>query len=374
MKRILILGAGCAGLSLARALRFAPVEITLLDRRSGHLDPSKLYVAVFAGPRGLETPLSEVLTGQKNVQVVQGEAVYLNSRQRRLILADRTLPYDVLVIATGSQPRYEREIWQQIAPALKCGDDARRVREKLLDRGTASVIIGGGVAGVELASAVALTNRSRRVVIIESGKRILAGFPQPLAEEAERRLRKLGVELRCGLHVVGMDAESVRASGAQGRERFLSRAVLWAGGVEGSGFGAALHSEAGAALDEAGRVRVEPDLTLPGHKEIFVIGDLARVLHDGVPLDGLATVAAQQGRYVASSIRERLAGYDARPFEYVDQGRFAILGRGGVGMIGDAQLRGPTAWLAAKLAQKWSRPTDLLRRLRAYSAATGSRT
>lgn len=374
MKRIVILGGGVGGLSLVRSLRFVHAEITLVDRRDSHVFQSRLYSAAVSGRGRLESSFTRLLNGQKNVQVVRGEAVYLDALQRRLILADRALPYDILVVAAGAQPRYERDEWQRFAPGLKTAEDARRIHEKLQDRGTSVVIAGGGVAGVELAAGVARSDRLRRVVLLESGERVLPGFPPALAAAAEGSLRRLGVEIQCGRHVIGMDAGSVRVSGELGREKILSRAVLWAGGVYGSGFGAALRSEAGAALDEQGRVRVAPDLTVPGHPEIFVIGDLARVLYEGVPLDGLATVAAQQGRYAAAAIRERMTGYDPRPFEYVDQGRFALVGRGGIGMVGETRLHGTAAWLAAKLAQKWSAPEDLFPRLHAYSVATASKT
>lgn len=370
----MILGGGCGGLSVARALRFVDVQITLVDRQEAHLFQSKWYRAAVSQPQNLQANFARVLDGQKNVQLVQGDAVYLDAQQRRLILADRALQYDTLVVAAGSRPRYEREEWQASAPCLHSTDDAQRVREKLEDRDTAVVVVGGGVAGVELAAAVARVDRARRVVLVERGVRVLPSFPEKLAREAERQLERRGVEIRCGQHVVGMDGDSLRVSGDQGRERILSRAILWAGGVQGSRFAEVLRSQTGVPLDEAGRVCVRADLTIPGHPEIFVIGDLARVLDDGEPLDGLATVAAQQGRYVASAIRERMAGYDARPFEYLDQGRFAILGRGGIGVLGDAQLRGTSAWLASKLARQWSSPVDLLPRPRFYSATTGTAT
>jgi len=373
VNRILILGGGCGGLTVAQALRFVPAQVTLVDRESAHLFQSRLYAAAVgsAESRNLRVPHRVLLTGHQNVELVTGEAVYLDVRQRRLVLTDRALPYDVLVVATGSHPRYARDEWERTAPGLKSAEDAKRIREKLRDRDATVVVVGGGVAGVELAAATAKADRTRRVMLVDEGAGILAGFSAPLAKDAEAQLARLGVEMRYGLHVIGMDSESIRFSGALGREKILSRAVLWAGGVEGSGFGAVLKRETGVPLDETGRVSVNPDLTVPGHQEIFVIGDLARVIHDGRPLDGLATVASQEGRYVASAIRERMAGYDAAPFEYVDQGRFAIVGRGGVGMLGDTQLRGTSAWLASKLAQRWSAPGSTLQR---YSAATCSRT
>jgi NADH dehydrogenase len=362
---------------VARALRFVPVDITLVARLDAHLFPARLYAAAVnpGEPRRLQVNLKSLLRGQTNVRFVHGEAVYLDARQRRLILADRALAYDVLVVATGSRPCYEREDWQRSAPGLQSAGDAGRIRAKLQDRDTAVVIVGGGVAGVELAAATARADSGRRVVLVEERARVLADFPEALAGYAAQKLARAGVEIRCGLHVTGIDRESVRVSGAQGRERILSRAALWAGGVQGSEFGEALRGETGVALDEAGRVLVNQHLTVAGQPEIFVIGDLARVPHDGRPLDGLATVASQQGRYVASAIRARMGGYEAAPFEYVDQGRFAILGRDAVGVIGDTQLRGTAAWLAARLAQKWSAPPgNLLPQFRAYSAGTGSST
>ena len=372
----MILGGGCGGLTVAQALRFAPVQVTLVDREGSHVSQSQLYAVAVGSkePRNLRIQRDALLTGQQNVVLVTGEAVYLDVRQRRLVLTDRALPYDVLVVATGSRSRYGRDEWEQTAPGLKSADDAGRIREKLRDRQTTVVVVGGGVAGAELAAATARADQARRVVLVEEGLRILAGFPEHLVSDAAAQLARLSVEIRYGLHTIGMDSESIRFSGARGREKILSRAVLWAGGVEGSGFGAVLKHETGVPLDEIRRVCVNADLTIPGHPEIFVIGDLARVMHEGSPLDGLATVASQQGRYVASAIRERMAGYDAAPFEYVDQGRFAILGRGAVGVMGDTQLRGTTAWLAAKLAQRWSTPGSKIRRLRGYSAATGART
>jgi NADH:ubiquinone reductase (H+-translocating) len=352
--RIVILGGGVGGLSVARALRFVQhAEITLVERQPLPVLPSRLY-AIAAGKRPNPHPKL------RHVSHVQGEAVYLDACRQRLLFTDRAIPYDVLVVATGSQARYERDEWRHVAPALKTCEDAERIREKLRDGETTAVIAGGGVAGVELAATIARANKDRRVILAENGARLLAGFPEALAIDAQQQLQRLGVEVRYGLQAIGMGKESVRFSGAQGRERIASRAIFWTGGVEGSGFGAALRSETGVKLDEAGRVCVNPDLTVPGHPEIFVIGDLARSLYEGYPLDGLATVASQQGRYVASSIRERMAGYTPRAFEYVDQGRFALIGRGGIGMLNDEPLRGTTAWLAAKLAQRWSAPNPIL--------------
>jgi NADH:ubiquinone reductase (H+-translocating) len=373
VNRILILGGGCGGLSTAQALRFAPVQVTLIDRASSHLFPSRLYAAAVgsAEPNKLQVSREMQLGGQKNVELIAGDAVYLDAKRRRLVLADGALPYDILVVAAGSRPRYGREEWQRYAPSLKSAEDAARIRDRLHDSETSLVVVGGGVAGVELAAAAARLDRAREVILVEEGPRILAEFPEALAKYAAEQLAKLGVDIRCQQLAIGVDEESVRLSTSKGRVRIATRAVGWAGGVKGSDFGSVLQRETGVPLDEGGRVCVNPDLTIAGHPEIFVIGDLARVMHDGLPLVGLATVASQQARYVASAIRERLSGYDATPFQYVDQGRFAILGRGGIGILGDSQLRGTTAWLAAKLAQRWS---TVRNPFQFYSASAGSRT
>ena len=347
--RIVILGGSIGGLSVARALRFVHANLTIVDREQRHTLPSQLY-SIATGQRRESSALI------KNLQhgtFVHGEAMWIDARNRRVLLVDRAIPYDVLIVATGTRAKYPREGWEQFAPPLK---SASQIRARL-QNGDPAVIVGGGVTGVELAAAVVRADRSRRVVLADEGDRLLRAFPEALASDAHAELEKLGVEVRLGLHAIGLDAESVRFSGPKGRERISSRTVLWAGGVEGSALGAALHSETGVPLDEIGRVCVNPDLTIPGHPEIFVIGDLARSMDQGCPLDGLATVASQQARYVASSIRERMSGYTPRAFEYVDQGRFVLLGRRGIGILGDTQLRGGAAWLAAKLAQRWSAPT-----------------
>ncbi len=361
MKRIVILGGGTGGLSVARALRFVDAEVTLVDRSDSHLFQSRLYRASVSDVRNLRVSFARLLDGQRNVRLVEGEAVYLDARKQRLILAGDTLRYDTLVVATGSRARYDREEWSGSAPSLS---DIEGVRARTQE--STVVVVGAGVTGVELAATVA---KNRRVVLVESGPRLLLSFPERLASIAEKQITRLGVEIRREAHVVGIDGAGVRISGEQGREAVPSRAVLWAGGIQGSEFGEVLRRETGVQLDDIGRVCVRPDLTLPKFPDIFVIGDLARVERNGSPLDALATVAAQQGRYVASAIRERMTGCDARPFEYVDQGRFAIIGRGGVGVLGDTQLTGAGAWLGAKLAQKWSSPARLI-----YSAATASRT
>lgn len=365
MSRVLILGGGIGGLAVARALRFAPVDVTLVDREPRHLTARDLYAAALGRKAGARREV--LLGGQKNVQFVTGQAVYVDSARNRLLLEDRALPYDSLVVATGAQAHYGRPGWARSAPALRSPADARQIAETLKGSDGTVVVVGGGPAGVELAAHVARKWPARRVVLVDEGTMLLAHFPEGLQREAERRLKKLGVEVRYQLHVIAVTASGVRVSGPNGRETVVGSAVLWAGGVEGSAFGQALVQETRAETDEIGRIRVRPDLTVSGHPEIYVIGDLAHVEISGIPLPQLATIASQQGRYVASAIRDRLAGYEPAPFSHVDQGQFALIGRGGVGFLGDTQMTGASAYLAAKFALGWPR-------LRAYASVTGSST
>ena len=244
-----------------------------------------------------------LLNGQKNVRLVTGDAIYVDTARRRLMLAEQALPYDTLVVATGARARYGREDWSRQAPSIRTPDGAHRVAETLRATDGTVLVVGGGQSGVELAAHVARKWPHRPVVLLDEGTTLLAHFPQRLQREAERRLRKLGVEIRYGLHVIGVQSSGVRVSGPNGRETVAGSAVLWAGGVEGSEFGQTLAKETAAPLDESGRIRVRPDLTIPEHPEIYVIGDLARVETSGEPLPQLATIASQQGRYVASAIQ-----------------------------------------------------------------------
>jgi NADH:ubiquinone reductase (H+-translocating) len=385
VSRIVIVGGGTAGLALARALRFAPVQVILVDRSGEHLFHSSILSAALGKrePRGLRQPLARLLRGQPNCEVVQAEAIYIDPVQRRLVLSDRSLVYDILVMAAGSGTRFPRPEWARFMTPLRTPEDAAAVRRKLRDRDTTVIVVGGGRAGVEASAAIARMDRKRRVVLVEEGQRILRSYPESMAAAAERALEGLDVEICCGMRVADVDADGVRVLTMDARQRLLSRAVLWMGGMHASLLSAVLRREVGATLDAAGRVRVMPDLSIAEHPEIFVIGDMARVDHEGQALDCISTVASQEARYVAGAIRDRLAGYAARPFEYVDQGRFARVGREVLGTFGDRELPAPGAWLAAKLAEGWRKPTTQLfsylpamlpGRGRSYSAATGSNT
>jgi NADH dehydrogenase len=379
MHRVVIVGGGFGGLYAARALKNAPVEITLVDRRNFHLFQPLLYqVATGAlSPGEIAVPLRLLLRKQKNVRVLLGEATDVDAEAHRLILADGSLPYDSLVVATGARNYYfGRDAWEPVAPGLKSVEDATRIRHKILYAFEAAeresdphkrrawltfVVVGAGATGVELAGAMAeiatdtLRNDFRdihpeesQILLLDGAPRVLNTFPESLSAAAERLLIKLGVRPRTGVKVTAIDPDGVTISSARGEERIESHTVLWAAGVVASDFGSILQRAAGAELDKTGRVRVSDSLTVPGHSEIFVVGDLARLEKDGVPLPGVAPVAMQQGRHAASIILGRLQRAAALPpFRYFDKGNLAVIGRNaGVGVIGGVRLKGRIAWLA----------------------------
>lgn len=300
MNRIFVLGGGIAGMSVARALRFAPVIVTLVEHENFQL----------SGER------------QPNLRIVTDEALFVDARAKRVILRENTHPYDFLVVATGLVNHYARPDWAELS------------NRQPMDPVT---VIGGGVRGVEQAWKTA---KEQRTVLVEQGPRLLPDFSERIAALVTERLVDRGVEVRCGRLAIGMDRESVRVSGPQGLERIPARSVVWAGERRAGAFGIALADEVRAKTDPLGRIFVNPDLTVEGHPEVFVIGDLGAHLWKG-----RSTAASQQGRYVAEAIRARLAGYAAPPFEYVDQGQFAVLGRWAAGVINETEVTGIPAWL-----------------------------
>ena len=377
MHRVVILGGGFGGLYAARALRRAPVDVTLVDRRNFHLFQPLLYQVATGSlsPGEIAAPLRAVLRDQKNASVLLGDAVDLDAGERRLILADGTVAYDTLIVATGARNFYfGHDEWQSGAPGLKSIEDATRMRHKILyafeaaereidpDRRRAwltFVIVGAGPTGVELAGALAeiatdtLRNNFRsihpeesRILLLDGSPHVLPSYPESLSVAAERSLIGLGVRPRTNVRVTAIDAESVTLSTPNGSERLPTRTVLWAAGVTASDFGGILARRCGAELDRQDRVKVARDLTIPGHPEIFVIGDLGLVLQDGKPLPGVAPVAMQQGRYAARAIEERLRGRPLAPFRYHDKGSLAVIGRAaGVADFGRLRFHGRPAWL-----------------------------
>ena len=370
-KRVVILGGGFGGLYAAKALAREPVEITLVDRRNHHLFQPLLYQVATAGLSAVDVgePIRKVLRRQRNVTVLMAHAEAVDTAGRRVRLAGGgELPYDFLIIATGATHSYfGRDDWRAHAPGLKTIEDALDIRRRLLlafERAEAYedearrraemtfVVVGGGPTGAELAGAMAELARhtlardfrrfdpsEARILLLEASDRILPAYPPDLSEKARHQLQQLGVEVRTGTPVTALDAGGVEAGG----ERIASGVVVWAAGVAASPLGATL----GVPLDRAGRVLVEPDLSIPGHPEVFVIGDLASLRQDGEQLPGTAPVAIQGGWHAAASIRRAISGWPAEVFRYRDRGSMATLGRkAAVAVIGRLRLSGLLAWLS----------------------------
>ncbi|MBP1774239.1 MAG: FAD-dependent oxidoreductase [candidate division NC10 bacterium] len=377
--RVVILGGGFGGLYAARTLKRAPVQVTLVDRRNFHLFQPLLYQVATGGlsPANIATPLRKILKRQRNARVLLGEATGLDPLGRRVILSDGDLSYDTLVVALGSSHHYfGKDGWSRLAPGLKTIEDAIEIRRRILiaferaerasDQGRIRslltfVVVGGGPTGVELAGALAeiardtLSHEFRsidpshaRILLVEGSPRVLSAYPPDLSEKAVRSLRRLGVEVRTGGVVTDIQPDAIVMRSGEQTERIPAATVLWGAGVQASPFSKVLAETAGATLDRAGRVDVEPDLSLPGHPEILVIGDQARFAHElDSPLPGVAQVAMQQGAYAARLIRNRLRGRTTPPFRYRDYGTMATIGRhAAVADICGVRFAGYVAWLA----------------------------
>jgi NADH dehydrogenase len=368
--RVAILGGGFGGLNAAKALRRAPVQVTLVDRRNHHLFQPLLYQVATAAlnPSDIATPIRRVLRRQENAEVILGEAATIDVPGRRVLLRDGIVPYDFLVIATGATHAYfGHPEWEKDAPGLKSLEDAVDIRRRVLlayeaaereddparrEEWLTFVVVGGGPTGVELAGALAeiarhdlpedfrrIDSRTARVVLVEAGPRILPAYAPELAEKAAARLRRMGCEVLVGTPVTAVDAEGVVAGG----RRIRSRCVIWAAGVAPSPIASSL----GVPLDRVGRVKVEPDLSIPGAPEVFVIGDLAAVEDSqGKLVPGLAPPAIQGGRHAARQILRTLRGQPREPFHYLDKGTLATIGRNAaVAQIGWLRTEGFFAWV-----------------------------
>ena len=375
--RVVIVGGGFGGLYAARRLGSAPVSLTLIDRRNFHLFQPLLYqVATGAlSPGEIASPLRAVLHKQRNTEVVMGEVRDIDVANRRVILADAEVPYDHLVISTGATHHYfGNDQWEPLAPGLKTIEDATAIRSRLLaafehaerSPGAAErrawltfVIAGAGPTGVELAGALGeISNDTLRhdfrhinpaeaqILLVEGESRVLPTFPPDLSAKAEKQLLALGVRSRTNARVTNIQEGSVTLLCGGREEQIATHTVVWAAGVRASVLGKVLADRAGAPLDRAGRVVVSPDLTVPGHPEIHVIGDLASFSHQtGKPLPGVAPVAMQQGRYVAKAIRNKLAGKSTPPFHYFNKGNLATIGRNkAVAEFGKLHVSGFAAW------------------------------
>jgi NADH:ubiquinone reductase (H+-translocating) len=373
LPHVVIVGGGFGGVACARGLRGAPVRITLVDRRNHHLFQPLLYQVASAAlaPGDIAEPIRALLADQENARVLLGEVVSVDLAARRLRLVDRELPYDHLVLAAGATHSYfGRPDWEAVAPGLKTLDDALEIRQQVLlaferaewtadpaerRRLLSFVVVGGGPTGVELAGALSEIARrtlaqdfrhidptAARVVLVEAGGGLLQGFADPLRRSAAAQLQRIGVEVRLGRPVVEVDDGGV-VLGGDAPERIEARTVLWAAGVAGAPLGRSL----GVALDRAGRVEVDPDLRLPGHPEVRVIGDQAAFpASHGGPLPGVAPAAIQMGQHAARDLRRQLAGQPTTPFRYWDKGSMATIGRSrAVAQIGRLQVSGYPAWL-----------------------------
>jgi NADH dehydrogenase len=350
-RRVVVIGGGFGGLQAARALRWADVDVVLVDRRNHHVFQPLLYQVATAGlsPGDIASPIRWILRHQQNVQVLLADALHVDREAQVLHLDIGDLHYDALIVATGATHAYfGNDAWQVHAPGLKTLEDAGLIRRHLLlaferaertpdqaerTRHLTFVVVGGGPTGVELAGALAeLANFSlardfrsidtscAQVIIVEAGPRILAAFPEDLQQRAEAALARLGVKVWKSTPVVGIDAQGVSLAGGG---RIESATVLWAAGVAASPLGRSL----GVEVDRVGRVIVQPDLTIPGSDDVYVVGDLAHFEQDGKLLPGVAQVAMQQGEHAVENILRRFGNQPARDFRYRDLGNLATIGR-----------------------------------------------
>ena len=370
---MVILGGGFGGLWAAKALARSPVQITLLDRRNHHLFQPLLYQVATAAlnPGDIAYPIRAVVKKQKNVRVLLAEAKAIEPSVRKVVLDDGELTYDYLIVATGATHSYfGKDTWAPSAPGLKSIEDALEIRRRVFLAYEAAerehdadkqrawltfVVVGAGATGVELAGALGeiglhtLARDFRRidptqvkVLLVEGRDRVLGGYPPNLSAAAQKSLEKRKVEVRVNAKVTAVDGDGVELTFADRTERVAARTVLWAAGVQGSPLARSL----GVPLDNAGRVQVEADLSIPGHREVFVIGDLATISTDGKPVPGVCQGAMQGGDHAARLIKADLAGQARTPFKYKDKGSMATIGRtSAVVMMGRATHHGLFAWL-----------------------------
>jgi NADH dehydrogenase len=368
---VVIVGAGFGGITAAKELGKLPVEVTIIDRNNYHLFQPMLYEVATANlsPADIAIPIRSILAKQPNTGVLMAEVTGIDTADQQVVMNDRqSIHYDYLIIATGATSNYfGHQQWQQYAPGIKSLHDAITVRRVVLSAFEAAerepdeqkrkalltfVLVGGGPTGVELAGAIAeLAHQSlqgnfrhidpgmTRIVLVEGESRVMPSFPASLTRKAQKKLQELGVELKLGVHVKQVSAGGVEI----GNEHLETNNVIWTAGVKASPAGKWLHAD----VDHDGRVKVQGDLTVPDQENIFVIGDTALALQNGKKLPGLAPVAIQQGKYVASVFAERAAGKTGqRPFRYFNKGTLATVGRSfGVVAIGPVRFTGFFAWL-----------------------------
>jgi NADH dehydrogenase len=369
--RIVIIGAGFGGLRAARYLAHEPVKITLIDRRNHHTFQPLLYQVATAGlsPGEIAAPIRWILRKDRNIEVLLGEVIGFDLERRLVMLADEQIPYDYLIVAAGASHAYfGHDEWESFAPGLKTVEDALEIRRRVLlafelaERAVAAgephpplnfVVVGGGPTGVELAGTLAeiarkvlenefrsIDPRRTRIILLEGGPRILPTYSEDLSRSAEQQLRHLGVEVQTSAMVTNIEPGSVHI----GQTPLAAAVILWAAGVAASPLGKKL----GVPTDRAGRVLINPDLSLPGHPEISVIGDLASLKDEaGRPLPGVAPVAMQQGTWAAKNIMRDIHHESRENFHYHDKGSLATIGRAAaIAQFGKVHISGFIAWLA----------------------------
>lgn len=370
MPRVVIVGAGFGGLQAARALRNVPAHVMVIDRTNHHLFQPLLYqvATTVLPPNDITAPIREVLRKQQNTEVLMAEVTGVDVQEQRVLMHGRSVPYDYLILATGAHESYfGHNEWKQFSSGLKTIAQALALRDKLLEAFEAAeletdpekrqalltfVLVGAGPTGVEMAGAIAelarqslagefrhINPKAARIILVEALPRILPAFPEKLAKKAKLALNRLGVEVRTSSPVEEINENGAVIAG----KRLDARNIIWTAGVEASSAGKWI----GAETDRAGRARVNGDLSVPGHPNIFVIGDTASASQNGKPLPGVAPVAMQEGRYVASVIADAVAGQEhQQPFHYVDKGNLATVGRFfGIIDIGKVRLAGFLAWV-----------------------------
>lgn len=378
MHHVVVIGGGFGGLYAAKALGRAAVKVTLIDKRNFHLFQPLLYQVATGtlSPADISSPLRSILSSNKNTQVLLEEVVDIDPQQKKVLLRDQELAYDTLIVATGVSHHYfGNEQWQPTAPGLKTVEDALEMRRRIFMAFEAAeketdpekrqawlnfVIVGGGPTGVELAGAIAelarhtlkhdfrsIDTTEAKILLLEGLDRVLPPYAPELSAKAEASLLRLGVTVKTKTLVTNIEDNLVTARQGETVEHIPARTVLWAAGVKASAMGKALEQRAGVTLDRVGRVMVEPDLSISGYPNIFVVGDLANFSHQGdKPLPGVAPVAMKEGEYVAKLIQARLKGADLPQFSYTDMGSLAVIGQNeAVVDLGFMKFSGALAWL-----------------------------
>jgi NADH:ubiquinone reductase (H+-translocating) len=377
--RVVIIGGGFGGLYAAKKLGDAPVDVTIIDKRNFHLFQPLLYQVATGtlSPADISSPLRAVLSQNKNVRVLMDEALQIDTSAKKVVLHSQEVEYDTLVVATGVSHHYfGNDHWKTVAPGLKTIEDAVEIRRRIFSAFEAAereldpvkraalltfVVVGAGPTGVELAGAIAdiaykvmrdefrqINTTEVKIVLLEGLDRVLPPFKPERSAKAQEGLERLGVQVKTKARVTNITEEGVTYLDGETTIELPSKTVLWAAGVKASPMGALLAEETGAELDRVGRVIVEPDLSIPNHPEIFVVGDLAHFAHQGGnPLPGVGAVAMQEGEYLAAAIAQRLRGEAVSAFRYIDLGSMAVIGQHeAVVDMGFIQFSGFFAWIA----------------------------